>query len=123
MTVKFDRNQVKNLRASMLAEMEEVAKKYGIDVQFGTIRFSDYDFSVKMTARSQHVTTPKAIIATPIPNTTAPNTKIEIGTRIYHPARKRPLIVTNVTATHVSVEASGGGKYRIKMADALKYAR
>lgn len=121
MTVKFDRNQVKNLRASMLTEMEEVAKKYGIDVQFGTIRFSDYDFSVKMTARSQHVA-PKAIIATPIPNTTAPNTKIEIGTRIYHPARKRPLIVTNVTATHVSVQASSGGKYRLKMAEALKYA-
>lgn len=121
MTVKFDRNQVKALRASMLAEMEAVAKKYGVDVNFGTIRFSDYEFNVKMNVRSQNVA-PTAVTVTPVTNTPTGTKKIEIGTPIYHPARKHPLIVTNVTATHVSVQASGGGKYRLKMAEALKYA-
>lgn len=55
-------------------------------------------------------------------NANRSNGPLKIGSMIAHPARKHCLIVTGITARgSVNVEASGGGKYRLKMADALKY--
>lgn len=42
MTV-FTKEVMRNYRSSMLKEMEEVAKKYGVKVEFGNIRFNATD--------------------------------------------------------------------------------
>lgn len=114
---KFTREVVKNYRSTMLAEMAEVAKKYGVNVEFGSIRYSDDEFGVKMTVR----TNAGAISAAPSGSNFSG--KIKIGTKIYHPARKDPLTVTNITDRgSVFVVSARGAKYRLKMEDALKYA-
>lgn len=115
---KFTREVVKNYRATMLAEMAEVAKKYGVTAEFGSIRYSDDEFGVKMTVRTN------AGMAAIAPRTPRSFTgKITIGTKIYHPARKDPLVVTNISDRgSVFVVSARGAKYRLKMEDALKYA-
>jgi len=100
----------------MLKEMSEVAKKYGVTAEFGNIRFSPDEFGVKMTVRRNGFEKPVPTIM----NTSGG--KIEIGSLIRHPARKNPLVVTNITSNHVQVTTNRGAKYRIKMADAIKYA-
>ena len=117
---KFTKESVKALRSSMLKEMEEVAKKYGVEVSFGTIRFTDYEFGVKMTTRAKIA----GVVVEAEADKFKPFTgKIQIGTRIQHPARKDALVVTKISDRgSVFVTASRGGKYRLKMEDAIKYA-
>lgn len=112
----FDRATLRDLRKTMLAEMEAIAQKYGYTAEFGNIRFSEYEFKVKMTVKSKEASVP-AVSNHPRKG------KIAIGTKIYHPARKDPLTVTNISDRgSVFVVSARGAKYRLKMEDALKYA-
>lgn len=100
--------------------MMEVAKKYGVEADFGTIRFTDYEFGVKMRVRSKIA---GVVVEAEADNFKPFTGKIRVGTRIKHPARKEELVVTQVTDRgSVLVTASRGGRYRLKMEDALKYA-
>ena len=117
---KFTKESVKALRSSMLKEMEEVAKKYGVEVSFGTIRYTEFEFGVKITTRSKIA----GVVVEAEADKFKPFTgKIQVGTLIAHPARRDCLVVTKISDRgSVFVTASRGGKYRLKMEDAIKYA-
>lgn len=117
MTV-FTKEVMRNYRSSMLKEMEEVAKKYGVKVEFGNIRFNATDFRVKMEAKSIN-----SIVAAPTSSNATSSGPISIGSMINHPARKTPLIVKEITPRgSVIVVSNRGTRYRIKMSEAIKYA-
>lgn len=113
---KFTKEVLQTMRASMLKEMSEVAKKYGVTAEFGNIRFSPDEFGVKMTVRRNGFEKPVPVV------TNTSGGKVEIGTVIKHPARKDPLVVENINGKYVHIVSNRGAKYRIKMADAIKYA-
>lgn len=46
---KFDRKNLRNLRADLENAVSAVAEKYGIALDFGSGRFSDFRYSVKLT--------------------------------------------------------------------------
>lgn len=117
---RFTKESMRTMRSTMLKEMEEVAKKYGVTAHFGNIRFTADDFRVKMEVHRDGVAKSQPVLS-PSPN--GFTGKVTIGTKIYHPARKDPLTVTNITAQgSVHVTSVRGAKYRLKMSDAIKYA-
>lgn len=48
----FDRNTVKNLRTEIQTALDTVAKKHGIRLSMGSIRFSPDKFTTRLTAES-----------------------------------------------------------------------
>lgn len=46
---KFDRKNLRNIRADLENAVKDVAEKYGIALDFGGGRFSDYRYSLKLT--------------------------------------------------------------------------
>lgn len=113
---KFTKEVVRNYRNTMLAEMAEVAKKYGVDADFGSIRFSADEFGVRMTVKRKLSDAEIEQTPTRVPG------KVKIGSLINHPARKNLMEVVNVTARgSVTVQTNRGAKYRITMVEAEKY--
>lgn len=116
----FTKELVKSYRDSMLKEMEEVARKYGVDIDFGNIRYRSDEFRVQMIAKDPVAKKGEEIITSRnIPG----NAKIKVGSYIAHPARKNCLRVIEITARgSVIVTSDRGARYRLKMDEALKYA-
>lgn len=112
----YTKEEMRILRKTMLKEMEEVAKRYGVIVNFGNIRFGSYDFRVKMEARQEGVAA--AAAATP----TTGQRDLVVGSWIAHPARKGLMKVVSIEGKHCRIQTTRGTIYRIKVEEAARYA-
>lgn len=112
----YTKEDLRILRKTMFKEMEAVANRYGVKVDFGNIRFSSYEFRVKMEARQINA---PAFAAAPKPVTGQRD--LVVGSRIAHPARKGLMTVVELTATHATIKTNRGTIYRIKREEAARY--
>lgn len=53
MITSFDKTNLKTLRQDINAALAEVSKKHGINIEFGTIRFSGNQARTKLTMETQ----------------------------------------------------------------------
>lgn len=114
----FTKENLGDLRKTMLKEMEEVAKKYGVVAKFGNIRFNSHEFRVKMEVRQLNAPT---FAAAPAVKPVTGQRALVVGSMIAHPARRSLMKVIGIDGKHCRIQTNRGTVYRIKVSEAEQY--
>ena len=114
----YTKEEMRILRKTMLKEMADVAKRYGVNVEFGNIRFGSYEFRVKMEARQENAPT---FAAAPVARPVTGQRDLVVGSMIAHPARKGLMKVVAIEGKHCRIQTNRGTIYRIKTSEAAQY--